>query len=160
MNITPFAKHERLLFLPGNSDLAFKVKFINTCDGMIHARGIGESFGLSCGEFSIKGKPIITYALSPQRSHIEILGNKAILYKNKRDLDRIFFDFDQGMQHQQNWDAYSAHFSPAPIMQQFKAVFIDGDDLGTVKLGPQDHLAIQGYRLQRKLRHLSRKLYL
>jgi hypothetical protein len=29
-----------------------------------------------------------------------------------------------------------------------------------VKLGPQDHLAIQGYRLQRKLRHLSRKLYL
>jgi hypothetical protein len=160
MNITPFAEHERLLFLPGNSDLDFKVKFINTCDSMIHARGIGESFGLSCGEFSIKGKPIITYALSPQRSHIEILGNKAILYKNKRDLERIFFDFDRGIQHQQNWDAYSTHFSPAPIMEQFKAVFIDGEGRAKVQLRAQDYLAIQGYRLQRKLRHLSRKIYL
>jgi hypothetical protein len=160
MNITPFAEHERLLFLPGNSDLDFKVKFINTCDGMIHARGIGESFGLSCGEFSIKGKPVITYALSPQRSHIEILGSKAILYKGKRDLERIFLEFDQRVQQQQNWDAYSTHFSPTPIMQQFKTVFIDGEDRSTVKLGLDDHLAIKGYRLQRKLRHLSRKIYL
>jgi hypothetical protein len=29
-----------------------------------------------------------------------------------------------------------------------------------VKLRAQDYLAIQGYRLQRKLRHLSRKIYL
>ena len=159
MNITPFAEHERLIFLPGNSDLFLKVRFINTCDGMIHARGIGESFGLSCGEFSIKGKPVITYAMSPQRSHIEILGNKAILYKGKRDLERIFSEFDQRVQHQQNWDAYSTHFSPAPIMQQFKAVFIDGKDRASITLGPADHAAIQGYRLQRKLRHLSRKLY-
>jgi hypothetical protein len=159
MNIRSFAEHERLLFLPGNSDLDFKVKFINTCDGMIHARGIGESFGLSCGEFSIKGKPVITYAMSPQRSHIEILGNKAILYKSKRDLERIFLDFNQRVQHQQNWDAYSAHFSPAPIMQQFKAVFIDGENRDKVKLGLQDLLAIQGYRLQRKFRNFRKKLY-
>jgi hypothetical protein len=160
MNIAPFAEHERLLFLPGNSDLDFKVKFINTCDGMIHARGIGESFGLSCGEFSIKGKPVITYAMSPQRSHIEILGSKAILYKSKQDLERIFLEFDQRIQHQQNWDAYSTHFSAASIMQQFKAVFIDGENRDEVKLGLQDHLAIQGYRLQRKFRNLTKKLYL
>lgn len=85
MNIDPFAQHERLTFLPGSSELIYKVKFINTCDGMIHARGIGESFGLACGEFSIKGKPIITYAMSPQRSHIEILGTNAILYRGKRN---------------------------------------------------------------------------
>jgi hypothetical protein len=84
MNIEPFAKHERLIFLPGNSDLFIKVKFINTCDGMIHARGIGESFGLACGEFSTKGKPVITYSMSPQRSHIEILGSKGVFYKGKR----------------------------------------------------------------------------
>jgi hypothetical protein len=159
MNITPFAEHERLIFLPGNSDLVYKVKFINTCDGMIHARGIGESFGLSCGEFSIKGKPIITYAMSPQRSHIEILGNKAILYKSKRDLEDIFFNFNQRVQYQQNWDAYSTHFSPAPIMKQFKAVFIDGENRAGLTLGLGDRAAIQAYRLQRKLRNLSRKLY-
>jgi hypothetical protein len=159
MNITPFAKHERLIFLPGNSDLFFKVKFINTCDGMIHARGIGESFGLSCGEFSIKGKPVITYAMSPQRSHIEILEDKAILYKGKRDLDRIFSEFDLRVQHQKNWDAYSTHFSPAPIMQQFKTVFIDGEDRVNFALGARDHAIIQGYRFRRKLRNLSKKLY-
>ncbi len=91
MNLEPFAKHAQLRFLPGNSDLNYKVKLINTCDGMLHARGIGESFGLACGEFSIKGKPVITYALSPQRSHIEILGDKAILYNGKKDLAEIFF---------------------------------------------------------------------
>lgn len=160
MNTAPFAKHERLLFLPGNSDLDFKVSFINTCDGMIHARGIGESFGLSCGEFSIKGKPVITYAMSPQRSHIDILGNKAILYKGKRDLERIFSDFDQRVQDQQDWDAYSTRFAPEPVMQQFKAVFIDGKGLSSITLGLRDRIAIQGYRLQRKVRNLARKLYL
>jgi hypothetical protein len=53
MNIDSFATHERLIFLPGSADLDYKVQFINTCDGMIHARGIGESFGLAYGEFSI-----------------------------------------------------------------------------------------------------------
>ena len=40
MNMEPFAKHERLLFLPGNSDLAYKVRFINTCDAGLEADGI------------------------------------------------------------------------------------------------------------------------
>jgi hypothetical protein len=44
-------------------------------------------------------------------------------------------------------------------MQQFKAVFIDGENRDKVKLGLQDHLAIQGYRLQRKFRNLTKKLY-
>jgi len=126
MNIEPFAKHERLIFLPGNSDLLYKVEFINTCDGMIHARGIGESFGLSCGEFSIKGKPVITYAMSPQRSHIEILGEKAILYKGRQELAEIFLYFDRQLQYKKNWDAYSENFSPKVIMGQFNNVFILG----------------------------------
>ena len=55
----PFYKHERIIYLNGTPDLNQKVKFINTCDAMIHARYIGESFGLSCAEFSIRNKPII-----------------------------------------------------------------------------------------------------
>ena len=34
----------------------FKKKFINTCDAMIYGRSLGESFGLSCGEFAIQIK--------------------------------------------------------------------------------------------------------
>jgi hypothetical protein len=159
MNIEPFAKHDRLIFLPGNSDLFFKVKFINTCDGMIHARGIGESFGLACGEFSIKGKPVITYAMSPQRSHIEILGDKAILYKGKKELAEIILNFNQQFQHQKNWDAYSQKFSPNEIMNQFNNIFICGKNLLEISLSPIDKIMIQKYRLERKLCNLQKKLY-
>ena len=160
MNMAPFAEHERLLFLPGKSDLNYKVQFINTCDGMLHARGIGESFGLACGEFSIKGKPVITYAMSPQRSHIEILGDKAILYKGKKDLVEIFANFSRQTQQEKNWDAYSEHFSAEVIMRQFKNVFIQGRNLSEIQLSPGDRIAIQKYRLQRKMRNLQKKLYL
>ena len=160
MNMDLFAQHERLIFLPGNSDLHYKVQFINTCDGMLHARGIGESFGLACGEFSIKGKPVITYALSPQRSHIEILGDKAILYKGKKDLAEIFSNFNRQIQHEKNWDAYSENFSPKVIMRQFNNVFIKGKNLSEIQISAIDRIAIQKYRFMRKLRNLQKKLYL
>ncbi len=160
MNMDPFAQHERLIFLPGNSDLHYKVQFINTCDGMLHARGIGESFGLACGEFSIKGKPVITYALSPQRSHIEILGDKAILYKGKKDLAEIFSNFNRQIQHEKNWDAYSENFSPKVIMRQFNDVFIKGKNLSEIQISAIDRIEIQKYRFMRKLRNLQKKLYL
>jgi hypothetical protein len=160
MNMEPFAQHERLIFLPGNSDLIYKVQFINTCDGMIHARGIGESFGLACGEFSSKGKPVITYAMSPQRSHIEILGDKALLYKGKRDLADIFMGFKQKLQYQKDWDAYSKVFCPQVVMRKFNDVFIYGENLSEITVSPFDRIVIQKYRFERKLRNLEKKLYL
>ena len=160
MNMEPFAKHSKLIFLPGNSDLIYKVKFINTCDGMLHARGIGESFGLACGEFSIKGKPVITYALSPQRSHIEILGDKAILYKGKKDLTEIFQTFSRQVQYDKNWDAYSQDFSPKEVMRQFDAVFLRGKNLSEISISALDQMVIQKYRFERKLRNLQKKRYL
>ena len=159
MNIDRFDHHDRLIFLPGNSDMTYKVQFINTCDGMIHARGIGESFGLACGEFSIKGKPVITYALSPQRSHIEILGDKAILYKGKKDLSKIFLGFNRLVQSEKNWDAYSELYSPRVVMNKFDEVFIQGKPFSEIHISKLDRLAIQQFRFERKIRNLKKKLY-
>jgi hypothetical protein len=158
MNFAPFAQHERLIFLPGNSDMQYKMRFINAADGMIHARGICESFGLACGEFSIKNKPVMTYAMSPQRSHIEILGDKALLYHGKNDLEVLLMHFDQKLQHQQNWDAYSKDFSPKAIMPKFEEVFIKGKNFYPKSIGSIDELVIEGYRFGRKLRNLFKKL--
>jgi hypothetical protein len=158
MNINPFANHERLLFLPGNSDIDYKMQFINTCDGMLHARGIGESFGIACGEFSIKGKPVLTYAFSPQRSHIEILGDKAILYQGRDDLTKILKEFDQKVQHQKDWDAYSKDFSPMRVMRIFDEVFIRGGGIPTITI--RDRLVLTWYRFLRKIRNLRKKLYI
>ena len=159
MNVTPFAKHERLIFLPGSAKISRKVQFIQTCDAMIHARGIGESFGLACGEFSIKNKPILTYAFSPQRSHLEILGDKAVLYQGQRDLLEKLLQIDRHWQTQQSWDAYSEHFNPSAVMSQFSKVFLQTPPPPIPTLTPWDKTVIARYRLQRKLRNLRRKLY-
>ena len=54
MNTERFYEHPRIIYLDRNLDLQYKVKFINTCDAMIHARQMGETFGLSIAEFSLK----------------------------------------------------------------------------------------------------------
>lgn len=161
MNISPFAQHERILFLPGSSDVRYKTRFINTCDAMVHARGIGESFGLACGEFSIRNKPVMTYALSPQRCHLDILGDKAIRYKGPSDVEKLFLEFDPKWAGAQDWDCYSANFAPAPVMAKFREVFLDrhGRHAGPVGITPADECVIQYNRLRKKLRSLSRKLY-
>lgn len=161
LNISPFMQHERIRFLPGNADMNYKVKFINSCDAMIHARGIGESFGLACGEFSIRNKPVITYALSPQRSHLDILGDKAVTYKGPRELERILTGFDRNWSASRHWDCYSAEFSPAPVMEKFKEVFLaDHAGIAAPRVTITDRCAIQYFRARKRLRSLSRKLYL
>ena len=161
MNIDRFIDHPRAIFLPGNSDPLYKSSFINTCDAMIHARGIGESFGLACGEFSIHNKPVITYALSPQRNHIDVLGKKAILYRGPRELQKIFLDFDTSWYQKQDWDCYSLDFSPPVVMKKFASVFLDERILPVekIQISPLDMAVIQTKRFRKKIRSLSRKLY-
>jgi hypothetical protein len=89
MNTKEFARHPRILYLPRTTEAAVKRKFINTCDVMLHARTRGETFGLSCGEFAVCGKPIVTYANSPERAHIDILGSACTTYSSKADLVRL-----------------------------------------------------------------------
>ena len=60
--------------------------FLNSCDAMLHGRMRGETFGLSCLEFAIIGKPVLTYAGSAERAHLEILGDTAVLYQNAQEL--------------------------------------------------------------------------
>lgn len=162
MNIDRFIDHPQAIFLPGNSSPIVKSSFINTCDAMIHARGIGESFGLACGEFSMHNKPVITYALSPQRNHIDILGSKAILYKGHKDLSEIFLNFDKAASQKQNWDCYSQDFSPSAVMKKFQSVFLSDDATkrAEINISNFDRAVIQGKRFRKKIRSLSRKLYL
>lgn len=65
LNFEKFCDLDNVHFLPKNTDVIYKEMFINTCDAMIHARGDGETFGMACAEFSIKGKPVITWNPGP-----------------------------------------------------------------------------------------------
>jgi hypothetical protein len=102
----------------------------------------------------------MTYALSPQRSHIETLGDKALLYKGRNDLEKLLLEFDRQWQHEKNWDTYSKDFSPQAIMPKFDQVFIKGKNFDPKSIRLLDNLAIEGSRFQRKIRNLSKKCYL
>ena len=119
LNIASFVDHPRALFLPGNTDMVYKTRFINTCDAMLHARLQGESFGLACGEFSIRNKPVITYAGSKHRHHIDVLGDAGFYYTDARSLVDIIEKLDPVALKKRSWDRYSARYNPQVVMGQF-----------------------------------------
>jgi len=81
-----------IVFLPATADPVLKRRFLNTCDAMLHGRQRGETFGLSCLEFAALGKPVLTYADSPEKAHLEILGEAAVAYKNAQHLRELLLD--------------------------------------------------------------------
>ena len=106
-------------------DLTEKVKFINTCDAMLHGGSMGESFGLAIGEFSTKNKPVIT-TKGDRINHIKILKDKCLLYNNTSELTNILLNFDKTMIQQKDWNAYR-DYTPENVMNIFKKVFIDNN---------------------------------
>ena len=123
MNTKKFYEHPRIIYLDKNIDINYKVKFINTCDAMIHARQMGETFGLSIAEFSINNKPIITCKCG-DLEHIKILDDKAIIYNNKEDLLHIFKNIKYIISSKNDWNAYRL-YSPIYIMNLFKKYIFD-----------------------------------
>jgi hypothetical protein len=118
-----FIDHDKVIFLPGSSDMNTKVRFINTSDAMLHARYVGESFGLSCAEFSVRNKPIITYEKSPERNHIDTLDEKGIYYENYSDILHILRNLDKKEINSLEWNCYQ-DYTPEKVSQKFKEVYL------------------------------------
>lgn len=110
-----------IIFLPPSSDISFKQKFINTCDALLHARERGETFGITVAEFVIKGKPVITFANSPEKAHIKQMRNKAYYYQDKKELKNILLDSDLSLSAK---DLYQ-EFLPHAVMDKFSSIFIN-----------------------------------
>lgn len=122
MNTAKFIDHPNVKFLKENSDPQYKRVFINTCDAMLHARLRGETFGLSCGEFSFCNKPVFTYGGSPEKAHIDILGDQAIIYNDAEDLLNKIQNF-KVPSSKDKFNAYSI-FSPEYVIKIFQEVFL------------------------------------
>lgn len=123
MNQDAFCHLSNVQFLRGTTDQNEKVGFINTCDVMIHARERGETFGLAIAEFSTMNKPIITYSKSPERNHIEILGDKGIYYHDYQSLYNILSNLSVYEIRYDNWNCYQ-DYTPEKVMEQFNKVFL------------------------------------
>lgn len=121
-NTPKFYNHKNIKYLQSTANLEFKVRFINSCDAMIHARVDGESFGVTCGEFSIRNKPIITWFGSKDRNHIETLGENAYYYNNPQELYKILTTFKK--EPEKDWRMYSK-FNPKSVMSIFNKVYLE-----------------------------------
>lgn len=113
--------HPRVIHLPTTSDTLEKTRFINTCNAMIHARHEGESFGLACAEFSIRDKPILTWGGSRERSHLEILGEKAHVYHSPQEMLDMIVNFTR---KHHDYNCYR-EYSPQNVMSIFKKEFLE-----------------------------------
>jgi len=129
LNTHEFINHERVKYLPWTMDEVAKAKFVNTCDAMIHARNDGEIFSLATAEFSVRNKPIITWAPDTIPGHYDIghlvvLNDTCFKYKNENDLKDILLNISKKDFETKNWDVYSDTYSPTNVMQQFNDVFL------------------------------------
>lgn len=120
MNTNVFYEHKNIIYLPGNSDMIYKRRFINTCDALIHARDRGETFGLTCGEFAICEKPVITYGGSRENEHLLILKEKAVIYNCMEDLDNIFQTFSKDKYNMK--DNGYMFYNPENVMNIFEKI--------------------------------------
>lgn len=119
-----FINHSRVIYLEGKQDLIYKTKFINTCDAMLHARSVGETFGLAVAEFSIKNKPVFTYGGSQRESaHLQMLGKNAFKYYSEDDLYEKLLSFPIIVNPDYNWNSY-LDYNPEKVMKKFEEVFI------------------------------------
>lgn len=123
VNTNNFYNHPRIIYLSQIVNSIEKVKFINTCDAMIHARSDGETFGLAVGEFSSLNKPVITCYSKIDNSHIDILGDKAIIFDSEDSLIRIFMNIRNIISTKSDWNAYR-DYTPEKVMKKFMDVFI------------------------------------
>jgi hypothetical protein len=121
LNTPKFMEHPRVLFLDSIVDPKIKTMYINTCDAMLHARDVGETFGMACAEFSIRNKPVMTYSNSRERNHIEILGNKGLYYDSPQSLFNLLMNFKPNKEI--DWNCYR-DYSPEKIMKIFDEVFL------------------------------------
>lgn len=121
-NTRPFGDHPRIKYFDFIVDLQDKANFINSCDAMIHARSMGESFGLAICEFLYGNKPVLAWSGGKDQNHTAILP-KEMLYDNKLDLLEKM-DIIKEVESTTNYKKLVDQFSPELVMQKFKEVFL------------------------------------
>ncbi len=156
LNINKFHNHPRIKFLKGTTDENQKKKFINTCDAMIYARSLGESFGLACAEFDLNNKPIISYRFNRHKNHkFNASENRFYEYGSFNELYSLLFNFNKKPYFisKSKYKEYSAN----KVMKDFRKIFLKNDL--KVNFDLSDYITNHLSFLKMNYRYLRHKIY-
>ena len=156
MNIGKFFNHKKVIFIKGTFNQTQKVKFINTCDVMLHARSLGESFGLSCAEFAIKNKPILTYGYCRQRAHFEICKKNIIPYYSYTDLNKKILNFKKNKKYISK--NLKSELSEKKTIKIFKKILLNKKQQKR-SLNIMDYIIVGFFFLQSNYFYIRNKVY-
>ena len=126
--VDPADYNYQIQFMEPFSDPRIKQRFIQTCDAMIHACTLGESFGLSVLEFSYFNKPVITWNGGLwHKQHLDHLREKVILYSDPQSLKTVLTHFQENKKEREKenpnfWTIRT--FTPEYVMPIFDSVFL------------------------------------
>ena len=156
MNVEKFFSHKKVIFIKGSFNQSIKVKFINSCDAMLHARSLGESFGISCAEFAIKNKPIFTYGFCKHRAHFEIYKENIISYYSFNDLVKKILNFDRKKKYK-SLDL-KEKVSEDNTIKLFKKIFLN-ENYQKISINIVDYIFIFLFYLKRSYFYIRHKIY-
>jgi hypothetical protein len=88
---------------------------------MIHARKRGETFGMAIAEFSSCNKPVFTWSGSEEKAHIDMLGDKAVVYNDQTDLEKLLLDYK--IVDDTDYNAYR-EYTPDKVIKTFENIFL------------------------------------
>lgn len=124
-NLLPFADHPRMLFPSTITDAQEKSDYLGSLDIFLHARSMGETFGLAICEALASGVPAISYRGGRDRNHIDLLRNSGWLYSSPAQLDHCV---DQVRKSNDSFSDKArqivAPFAPEAVISTFRDTFL------------------------------------
>lgn len=125
INTPRFCNHPNIHHLDKIVDPDEKNRFIMSCNAMIHAQSMGETFGIAIGEFSVNNRPIVAYNGHVWNDNYKtILKDNALWYNTENECYNILMNFQPYEHEDKDWNCYK-QYSPEKVMEQFKKVFMD-----------------------------------
>lgn len=124
-NTIRFSNHPRVKFLPYVEDPQAKSNFISSCDAMIHAGSMGESFGLAICEFLFHGKPVLAWKGGGGQHHAQLLKHTPWLYSDYDDLMAKAFKLAQTAPTPHVYRNIVRGFKPSIVMNVFSSIFLE-----------------------------------
>ena len=122
-NTEEFHKHPNIIHVNPFFGKPAKAGFILACDAMIHARKLGESFGLSICEGLFYNKPVLASETGYDLNHLELLKNTELLY-NEETLEKKILNLPSVVEQNYYYDTIVEPFSGANVMPTFTNIFL------------------------------------